>query len=73
MKSITKRIDRLTGYTHILRGLISYHKRMTAVTSGTSPSASALTDEYLGALEESLRLIENEIAVLKRRCHLFGK
>ena len=70
----------LEKYVPILRGLISYHKRMIFgcdscvsydVASGVvncckekCPKIS-LSDIYLEALEESLRLIEREIVLKK--------
>ena len=81
------RAERLESYVPILRGLISYHKRMmvlaaspchysesgewknserAADNNGECPKATVLNDVYLGALEESLMLIEREIAILKR-------
>ena len=83
-----ERLERLEGYIPILRGLISYHKRMMLVGSqpcqqcnGNTgewelcknaeenhkecPKASALNDWYLGVLEESLRLMSEEIVALQ--------
>lgn len=80
-------IERLEGYVPILRGLISYHKRMMLPgacyvrdpetgdwgmcrraegNNGECPKTTVLNDAYLGALEESLRLINDKIAALKR-------
>lgn len=75
-----ERLERLEGYVPILRGLISYHKRMTLVCTKNAwddctpeevaqcvarcPEAG-LGDVYLGALEESLRLIYKEIDALR--------
>ena len=82
----TEDLERLEGYVPILRGLISYHKRMMLMGScyirdpetgeyenckraeannGECPRTTVLNDVYLGALEESLRLINEEIAALK--------
>lgn len=83
-----ERLDKLEGYVPILRGLISYHKRMMCVcgspcyatnretgeweyckkavaNNNECPKATGLNDWYLGALEESLRLMEKEIAIEK--------
>lgn len=63
-----KRIDELRGYVPILRGLISYHERMTMVCIPDKNAESpkfGLDDIYLGALREGLRLIEQEIVYLQ--------
>ena len=65
-----KRIEELEGYVPILRGLISYHERMTLVCISGKMQESpeeGLEDVYLGALKEGLRLIEEEIAALQGR------
>ena len=85
-----ERLKQLEGYAMILRGLISYHKRMmvmgaqpcqkynadtnecvvckdAAENNGECPKATAMNDCYLGALDESLRLINNEIAAIESR------
>lgn len=73
-------LERLESYIPILRGLIGYHKRMFLVREGCviyDPSKgvvegckekcpkTSLQDLYLGALEESLRLMEREIAEIE--------
>lgn len=81
-----ERLEQLERYAMILRGLISYHKRMilpgacyvsnpqtgklgicerAEANNGECPKTTVLNDTYLGALEESLRLINEEIAALK--------
>ena len=80
-----KRVESLEAYSHVLRGLINYHKRMMLMDTcylrdsesggyrpckkvdekGKCPRETAMNDLYLGALEESLRLIEKEIATLE--------
>ncbi len=62
------------SYAHTLRCLINYHKRMmmfsglggecerAAANNGECPRITVLNDVYLGALEESLRLVEERIA-----------
>lgn len=71
MKNIIDNEDRiaeLRGYVPILRGLISYHERMTLVCvpgkAAESPELG-LEDVYLRALREGLRLIEREIVSLQ--------
>lgn len=61
-------------YAHTLRCLINYHKRMmmfsgfgcdcshAEANKGECPRITVLNDVYLGALEESLRLIEERVA-----------
>lgn len=56
------RLQKLTIYRTVLQGLINYHKRMTATVK--SPEVEFFDDCYLGALEESLNLIEKEIEQL---------
>lgn len=65
-----ERIAQLRGYVPILRGLISYHERMTMVCIPGKMQQSpeeGLEDVYLGALKEGLRLIEEEIIALQGR------
>lgn len=85
-ENANERLVQLESYAMILRGLISYHKRMMLMGScyirdpgtgeyenckrgeannGECPRTTVLNDVYLGALEESLRLINEEIAALK--------
>jgi hypothetical protein len=86
-ENVNERLEQLESYAMILRGLISYHKRMMCMAAspcqyseagewktcerakannGECPKATVMNDWYLGALEESLRLINDEIAALKR-------
>lgn len=58
----------LESHAQVLRGLINYHKRMVMISTCTEnenkecPKATFMNDVYLGALEESLKLIEREIS-----------
>lgn len=69
------RIVELERHASTLRGLISYHQRMMLVMDhyeceekdackrkGQCPAIRFGNDNYLGALEESLRLIQKEIS-----------
>lgn len=68
--------DKATYESHaqVLRGLIDYHKRVTMFAGlgcegnntdkSVCPRITVLNDVYLGALEESLRLIEERIDML---------
>lgn len=58
------RKEQLESYVPILRGLINYHKRMTFGCDEGCPKAG-LSDIYLEAMEESLRLVEKEISALQ--------
>ena len=68
MEKKEQRIHNLESHAQVLRGLINYHKRMMMMgesgcgASEKCPKATILNDVYLEALEESLRLIEREIA-----------
>lgn len=53
------RLQKLIAYRTVLRGLVNYHKRMTSTAN--SPEIEFFDDCYLGAIEESLNLIEKEI------------
>lgn len=51
---------RYEAYIPILRGLITYHERMRLVCK-TENSEEEMEDLYLGALKESLRLMEERV------------
>lgn len=68
--------EHLELYAFVLRCLRNYHKRMTMnqavcecedkkACGGKCPNISGMDDMYLGALECSLKLIENEIQTLQ--------
>ncbi len=84
-----KRIQKLELTAFVLRGLISYHKKMLCTfgncatmdvvngevnhcgdcgmrgEDGQCPTVEMANDLYLGALTESLILVERELAVYK--------
>ena len=63
--------EHLEMYAFVLRGLINYHKRMTMNQAlcecedkkvcGKCPNIYGMDDMYLGTLEHSLKLVENEM------------
>ena len=58
----------LESYAQVVRGLINYHKRLLMISTCVGnenkecPKETFRNDVYLGALEESLNLIEREIS-----------